>query len=50
MRDELVLSSTMIEEEKKVTCRLNLLLLCLKLNVHRKSTKKHVDVIKRAPA
>lgn len=47
-RDELVL---IMIKEKKVTCRLNLLLLCLKLRkCSQGSTKKCVEVINRARA
>lgn len=39
------------KKRKKVTCRLNLLLLCLKLRkCSQGSTKKRVEVIKRAHA
>lgn len=49
-RDELVFGPIMIKE-KKVICRLNLLLLCLKLRkCSQDSTKKCVEVIKRARA
>lgn len=47
-RDELVLVSIMIKEKhKKVTCRLNVLLLCLRIRLcSQKSTKKPVAVMK----
>lgn len=47
-RDELVLVSIMIKEkDKKVTCRLTVLLLCLRLRLcSQKSTKERVEVMK----